>query len=454
MAHLSFARQRHVSLLSALGLAMASAPLWAQSQGGFRLLSPSGYTRAINTPTAHVQDWGSANLSWTNNNPEFARQYKQGSFGSLNAGVGLLPGLEAVGRLSYDGDLGCNMYVSPCPARTRDLSVSAKYQLPLQLWNHTRVAVGVADFGGAATHYRQVYGVATSTWREAEFSLGYSRAQSPQSWMHGVFGSVRYPLSPHWSLLAEHDTRENRAGLQYQRPVGERSQLVTGYSRKWTHRSGQETRQLQLAWVFHMDRTTPRPLPEPAALTSEARLHPTAQAAQASAAPAIMAAAMPAPTASIAPTAASPAGLPEAATARELAQQLQDQGFAHIEVKHWPERAEQNGVWRISAESRTYRQSQIEALGQALRPWLDLVRQQRIPAHDLIHLTLTYQREPVLHLQGQAACLLQWTQGEACTATATPLTISRQAMTAGMPIHDPAPEQSAKASAGSAGRRN
>lgn len=450
MAHLSFARPRDFSLLSALGLAMASAPLWAQSQGGFRLLSPSGYTGAINTPTAHVQDWGSANLSWTNNNPEFARQYKQGSFGSLNAGVGLLPGLEAVGRLSYDGDLGCNMYVPPCPARTRDLSVSAKYQLPLQLWNHTRVAVGVADFGGAATHYRQVYGVATSTWREAEFSLGYSRAQSPQSLMHGVFGSVRYPLSPHWSLLAEHDTRENRAGLQYQRPVGERSQLVTGYSRKWTHRSGQETRQLQLAWVFHMDRTTPRPLPEPAALTSEARLHPTAQAAQASAAPVTMAAAMPATTASIAPTAASPAGLPEAATARELAQQLQDQGFAHIEVKHWPERAEQNGVWRISAESRTYRQSQIEALGQALRPWLDLVRQQRIPAHDLIHLTLTYQREPVLHAQGQAACLLQWTQGEACTATATPLTISRQAMTAGMPIHDPAPEQSAKASAGSA----
>lgn len=441
MPHLPTQRQPHVSMMTAVGLAIACGPVLAQSNDSSRMLSPSGYTGAINTPTAHVLGWGSANLAWTDNNPELARKYPQGSFGSINAGVGLLPGLEAVGRLSYDGDLNCNMYVPPCPSRTRDLSVSAKYQLPLALWRDTRVAVGISDFGGAATQYRQVFGVATTPWRDAEISLGYSRGHSAQSLMQGAFGSVRYNLSPHWGLVAEHDTRENRAGLQYQRPVGQRSKLVAGFSRKWTRNSDQETHQLQLAWVFHMDRTTPRPLPGHAADATAAHAQSPAQSTAAPTASA--------PTLLPPPRAALPK-LPDAATAHDLAQQLKDQGFAHIEVKHWPQRTQQNGVWHITAESRTYRQSQIEALGHALRPWLDLVRQQRIQANDHIHLTLTYQREPVLHAQAQAACLNQWAQGDACAASATSLTISRPSFAAAeMPTVGAPAEQTAQASAGS-----
>lgn len=443
MPHIPIHLQAHASLMTAVGLALACGPVLAQSDSS-RMLSPSGYTGAINTPSAHVLPWGSANLAWTNNNPELARKYSQGSFGSLNAGAGLLPGLEAVGRLSYDGDLNCNMYAPPCPARTRDLSVSAKYQLPLSLWQGTRLAVGVSDFGGAATQYRQVYGVATTPWRDAEISLGYSRAHSAQSLMQGAFGSVRYALNPQWSLLAEHDTRENRAGLQYQRPVGERSQLVAGYSRKWTNQSDQAAHQLQLAWVFHMDRSTPRPAPIQAAAATQPHIqsHNQHQAQQA-AAPTASAPALPTPQ-------AAPHKPPESATASDLAQQLKERGFAHIEVKHWPQRAKQNGIWHITAESRTYRQSQIEALGHALRPWLELVRQQRIQANDQIHLTLTYQREPVLQAQGQAACLSQWAQGEACAASAEPLTIGRAAFgAAALPTALGPAEQTAQASAGS-----
>lgn len=474
------------------GLALAGVAVWAQADSSVRLLSPSGYTGAINTPTADVQAWGTANFGWSNNNPEFARSFPQGSFGSINTGVGLLPGLEAVGRLSYDGDLNCNMYVAPCPSRTRDLSVSAKYQLPWRLWNDTRLAVGVADFGGAATNYRQVYGVVTTAWQGAEFSLGHSRAKSPLSLMHGTFGSVRYALNPQWSLLAEHDTRENRAGVQYRLPVGDRSHLVAGFSRKWTHRSAQEAQQVQLAWIIHMDRSTPRPA-EPRAQTG-ARPAAGVPTAAAALTPAVahkasggqasvvadaevqrkLADALPAlgTTVQTSPAVAQPADrmpktLREPATANDLAQQLKEAGFANIEVKYRPAGAQSQGLWHITAEPRAYRQSHIEALGQAMRPWLEAVRQQRITGQDTVLFTLTYQREPVLYAAGQAACLSQWAQGEPCDAAALPLTISRQAMGAGpsmgaaepltatpTPITTPTPEPTfdsvATASAGAA----
>ena len=76
----------------------------AANSAAWRMLSPSGYTGAINTPTAAVQSWGVANLAWSNSNPEYARSIDKGYFGSINAGIGLLPGLEVVGRLAFEGD--------------------------------------------------------------------------------------------------------------------------------------------------------------------------------------------------------------------------------------------------------------------------------------------------------------------------------------------------------------
>ena len=112
MKHMSLPL-RPTSLACWVMLCLHSLPAHAQEATrdlGRRMLSPAGYTGAINTPSAHVQGWGVANLSWTDSNPEYARTISQGSFGSLNAGFGLLPGLEAVGRLAYEGDLNCNQY--------------------------------------------------------------------------------------------------------------------------------------------------------------------------------------------------------------------------------------------------------------------------------------------------------------------------------------------------------
>ena len=112
-------------------------------------ISPLGFASAINTPVAGVLPMGSVALGLVNNNPEITKP-GVGGFGSLTAGLGLLPGLEAYGRLSFAGDLQCNLYNAGCTGR-RDLSVSAKYQLPWRLPLHTKLAAGFTDFGGAAT---------------------------------------------------------------------------------------------------------------------------------------------------------------------------------------------------------------------------------------------------------------------------------------------------------------
>jgi hypothetical protein len=140
-----------------------------------------------------------------------------------------------------------------------------------------------------------------------------------------------------------------------------------------------------------------------------------------------------------------------------MAQALQNLGYANVKVDHWPASAANAGLWQISAESRTYRQSQVEAMGRALAPWVSGVRQNTVSGTDQISFTLTYQRQPVLHALAQANCLAAWSQGAPAAASAAcnptePLTLSRtpiaQAQTLQALKEQQGPSQIAQASAG------
>ena len=86
-----------------LGLVFMSVSAYAQQ------ISAPGYMGAINTPIALSMAQGSLAVSVTNSTPELRREFPDvGSFGGINVGFGLLPGLDAVGRLTYDGDLNCD----------------------------------------------------------------------------------------------------------------------------------------------------------------------------------------------------------------------------------------------------------------------------------------------------------------------------------------------------------
>lgn len=349
------------------------------------MLSPSGYTGAVDTPTADVLPWGSASFGWSNNNPERARALSAGHFGSLNAGIGLLPGLELVGRLAYEGDIHCNLFNSDvCPGQ-RDLSVSGKYQLPIELPLDTRLALGFTDYGGAATLYRQVYGVATSSWGPLDLSLGYSRPRTPTALMDGAFGSASLRLNDHWSAAIEHDSHGARAGLQYSLPVFRDASLQLGVSRMLSRDAERNPWQASVALNVSLGRKAEPSLGKPAAAGSWS-----------------------APPSSPLPVPAMSQGMQSAVTVDQVAQALVERGFDQVQVRHWPATATQPALWSVHAEPRRWRQSQVQALGAALAGWLKPVG---AASSDELLLMLTWQGEPVLHAYTSARCLEGWREG-------------------------------------------
>lgn len=342
---------------------------------------------------------GGAALGLTNSNPERARRIDAGSFGSLNAGLGLLPGLELVGRLAYEGDLDCNLFTS-CSGQ-RDLSLSGKYQLPLELPLDTRLAVGFTDYGGAATSYRSYYGVATSTWGPLDLSLGYGRPQSPAALLDGAFGSVALRIDEHWSAALEHDSREARLGLAWRQPLTRDLALQLGASRKLTDASGQQPWQMnaQLNWVMGRPAGSPlalMPLTEP--VQSLLQAHQSSSAMVGTAPQAV-------PAVTVSVGSAQP-------TAESLAQGLSQAGFARIGVRVLPAQEDRPALWQVRAEPVGWRQSQVDALGAALKAW----RQQLADTADELALTLTYQGQPVLGAHTSGACLQAWLEGSATCA--------------------------------------
>ena len=373
------------------------------------VLSPSGYIGAINTPTADVVPWGNASFGLSNNNPEQKRTIAAGHFGSMNAGFGLLPGLELVGRLAYEGEVDCSTFDSSCRHGLRDLSLSGKYQLPMALPLDTRVAVGFTDYGGPTAKFRQFYGVATSTWGPLDLSLGYSRARAPAALMDGPFGSVALRVSDRWSAALEHDSRNARAGLHYSLPVFRDAALQLGVSRLLSQDTGLKPWQASATLNVSLDRvaeSAPRVAPAFASVFAPVSTQAIAPLASA----ALLSAATSAPVVPYAELATVPVAVP---TAESVAQGLVERGFAQVEVRHWAATATQPALWSVRAEPRRWRQSQIEAMGVALAAWL---RQQGVeasgsrPADELL-LTLTWQREPVLHAYTSARCLEGWREG-------------------------------------------
>ena len=366
-------------------------------------LAPAGFSGAINSPTADVLGPGLVSGAWSNSNPEKPRGAPAvGSFGSLNLGFGVLPGLELVGRLAYEGDLQCSLYSAvsaPCGGM-RDLSASAKYQLPVRLGYDTRLAIGAVDVGGAATNFRSYYGVATTTLGALDLSLGYARGNHPNSSLSGVFGSTQAFLTDHWRALAEYDSHELRAGLRYARPLTGQLDLELGASRSLTNRTGQQAWQAGIGLSYSLGKQalsegTRRAAPAPA--TAAPLSTPATLPTQAT-----TPAPTPAPTASpaLAPTLPDPSPTSEQ-RAQQLAGRLQGAGFASV----WIGFDDAKG-WVVQAEPVAWRKSRLDALGVALALW-----HKQAQLDERLHLVLSYLQDPVLSVRTTAPCLTSFTEG-------------------------------------------
>jgi hypothetical protein len=407
---------------NALGLLVLAQAIPVSAQ-----LAPSGYTGALNTPTADVLDTGHAQLALTNNNPEKIPPHPGvGGFGSLNLGFGVLPGLELVGRLAFEGDLQCNMYLGDCRSSMRDLSVGGKYQLPLpfELPFRTRLAVGVTDVGGAATNFRQSYGVATSRIGFTDLSLGYSRAASSAALLRGTFGSAVVNLRDDFQLVLEHDTRQARAGARYQLALTEQTRLLLSAStqRKAAggEASGQPRNQFGVALNFALEKAAQRTSlptsPPPATMTLSPDTPPPTAMAMGAVAPG------------------------QQNRAEGLAADLQAQGFTNIRVgvKTLDSSASNSGsasasgeglAWWVVAEPLSWRKSQAQALGKALGAWLKQTGQ----ATDSLTLALSYLQQPTLAVfVAHRDCLQAFQRGQDSCGAAQALQVLSNTQLPGM----------------------
>ena len=396
----------------------ASSPLLAAGadpQTFTGTVAPGGYLGAINTPVATVLPLGSFAAAYSNSIPDIANPLPGiGHFGVVTGGVGLLPGLEAFARLSFSGDVWCNMYQG-CPAGERDLSVSAKYQLPWVFPGNTRLAGGFTDFGGAATNYRSTYVVATSDQGPLDVSLGYAKKYTAKALLDGVFANSVLRLTDRLSAQLEADTQELRAGLAYTYPVSGDADLTLGYSRKMTEYSGQQSNQLSAALVLHLDRARNATLKQyPPPLTLAPPPVPALSAAPLlSAVPAVpvTAVATASPAAPLQP--AAQLLVPDAR--RALAEAFAAAGFQHVRVGLTTPAAGAP-VMAVQLEPVAWRQSRLVAVGQALKIWLTYAASHggnapgALPSDELA-LTLTQRGQAVLLIRTNVACATAFRNG-------------------------------------------
>jgi len=137
-------------------------------------LSPNGYSGLGLVPSANTLKGGTAVLA---HDPTVPGAPITSGY-NTQIGFGLMDNLELVGRLATNNQK-CNQFQpGACPPNSyRDFSSSMKWSLPIS-WlkdQNAAVAVGVTDFGGAATFFRSYYVVGTKSFDQFDVSLGQAK---------------------------------------------------------------------------------------------------------------------------------------------------------------------------------------------------------------------------------------------------------------------------------------
>lgn len=348
-----------------------------------QMLLPGGYTGHIVVPSADVLPTGQASLSYTNTIPERApRAGMEGQ--TVDAGFGVLPGLELAGRLSWEGSAFCNLYDPACKPRAgmRDLSASGKYQLPWELPLHSRVALGFSDMGGAASNFRSVYGVGTTSLGPLDMSLGYAHATGASPALDGVFYGATLHLFERFALQADSDGASRRAGLSYVQPLGNQTRLRLGVA----HRFGGDdfrgrSTQLTAALEFALD--------------GDSAAKAERQAKKAGPTPAER-------------KRRNDGARPEEWAAR-IAEALNADGFVGIRVWYARAQAPRTARWWVQAEPVLQRQDLAGAVGRVVATWW------RETGTEDAQLTVMLAQfgQPVADAQTDSACLQDFWDGSA-----------------------------------------
>ena len=201
--------------------------------------SMQAFTGVFNTPNSGVINYGDFAFSYSDNYfDQGYRENKNHGFEDatdLKFGVGLLPGLEVVGRLGTR----CwsqVLYEKQCESAIngqgfRDLSGSLKYQVPFIPKEWFELAIGGQDVGGSIVKSEAYYMVASKTLNfkrlgNVRINLGYSTSDNGLNYMNGGFGSVEYQPFESIQVAAEYDANAVNVGIKLFAP---KNWLPTGW---------------------------------------------------------------------------------------------------------------------------------------------------------------------------------------------------------------------------------
>lgn len=382
-----------VAITAALVSCTAAAVDTTMTQGGF--------TGLAITPNAHLLDWGRAAFSYDRQLPGAIPDTSGHNF---VAGFGLLPNLEASGRIAAN-DLNSNCFAVNCGIR--DLSASFKAGIGLDTANRFRLAAGAADVGGAATNFRTYYGVLTYSEGPFEASGGFARRGSvrgnrPRSPLDGPFAAAAWQPLPWLRGHVEYADGNAWAGVRLFAPaqwlpegwsahVGANARLTDSNltARSWLSAGIS----IPLYKVPALPGAGPR-APQPALAGTQLPL------------PAYEARTLPAPAAPAPPTGAAaampPTPLPDERLAA-LGAALQQRGLEDISIGRMPD-----GSLAIRANNATYNWNAVDALGAAL----GAVARELGATRTAYRLVLTQRQLPLVAVTGQTDCLQRWIQGE------------------------------------------
>lgn len=406
-----------------VGLGVAQ-PSFAQQS----VLSASGFTGLSVTPTAHLLPWGSVAFAYDDKivgGPATRSPYQEYKTTGHNfvGGFGLSPYLEISGRLA-SSTMQTNCFVENCGVR--DLSFNFKAGVTLDEGNKFRIAVGGTDFGGQINYFRTIYGVATYSPENFDFSLGYARRASvligDAKPLDGIFGSIAYrPLS--WlQTHVEYDDSNAWAGARVFAPAewlpaGWVASVGANFQLRGEDRGKKNWMSLGVSIPLYKVPSTrsagraPSELggADPAERTVSTYVAETPKATIRE----FSASGLPeSPTLVVAQASTSPLpGLSSVATSvdasqavsdhdlEELALGLKEKGFEDIYVGRMP-----SGAIAIQVNNATYNVNTADGLGVAL----GVVARRLGPSRAGYRLVLTQRQIAIVGIVGQADCLADW----------------------------------------------
>nr|WP_308810260.1 YjbH domain-containing protein [Photobacterium angustum] len=183
------------------------------------LPSSQSYTGLMFNPNAQVIKTGDISLSFHQGIP-FRNNISQ--WDNWFFATGLFPNFEVGGRIVVK-NYSCTGYTTKDKDCLRDLSASAKFQLPY-VYDFTgfNVAIGAQDIGGAANNFDTKYIAADKTFDSLSLRLsgGYGSSVLANGIMNGPFAGAEWQPLSFIQLTAEYDAAEFNSNAKLFTPQG------------------------------------------------------------------------------------------------------------------------------------------------------------------------------------------------------------------------------------------